>query len=233
MGSLDRWIGIVALILGIPGFLLLFLTKDYAVALLIVGIGVLLFGAAYLINRAGKLPPFRMKSVRVDLRLIDVLGNEATLRKEYEVIPSYAHLTAMSHRNIAADGAITNLQWNDTPIDPSWIEQVLGEYQITAKFPGPLPKGKLFKCALSYNADGSFLQTEEGLVYVVDFPAKTVTISIRFPEDRMCTDAWCFRVQGAGKVPLPKPQVNATQKTLQVKLKRPQVGAEIEIKWHW
>jgi hypothetical protein len=231
--SLDRGIGIAGLILAIPGFLLLFFSHDSAVAWLALVLAIVFFASAFLVNRAGSLPPFRMNSVRVNLSLNDDLGNEATLRKEYEAVPSYAHLTEMSHRNIAADGAITDLCWNDAPIDQSWVKQALGEYQITARFPGPLHKGRPFRCVLSYNAIGSFLLNREALVYVVDFPAKIVTICIKFPDRRMCSDAWSYRVQGAGKVPLAKPEIDAQTKTVTVRLKRPQVGAEIEIWWDW
>lgn len=233
MFSVDRWIGIAGLIFGIPGFILAFTTPDKAVAWLAVVLGLVLFAAAFLIRRASRLPPFRMNDVKITLDLKDNLGNEATLRKEYEAVPSYGHLQEMSHRNIAADGGITDLKWNDSPIDPTWIKQILGEYQITARFPGPLPRGKPFKCSLSYNAVSSFLQSQEGMVYVVDFPVRKVNITIRFPADRMCTRASAFRVQGAGKMPLPDPIVDAQLKTVTVTLRKPQVGAEIEIWWDW
>lgn len=233
MFNADRWIGIAGLIVGIPGFILLFISGDRAFAWLFAILIVVCVISVYLIYRAGQLPPFRMNKVRVVLRISDTLGSAATLRKEYEAVPSYGHLTEMSHRNIAADGALTNLKWNDAPIDSTWVKQVLGEYQIVARFPGPLACGKAFNCALSYDVLDSFLQSQEALVYVVDFPAKIVEILIQFPEDRMCSEADCFRVQGAGKTPLAKPILDPLQRTLSVKLKKPQVGAEIEVWWTW
>lgn len=233
MGNLDRWIGIVGVILGLPGFLLFFVKGQHALALLSLLILVVALVAAYLINRAGKLPPYRMKSVRVDLHLLDTLGENATLQKTYEAVPSYAHLQEMTHRNIAADGAVVNLQWDGNPIPEQWITQVLGEYHITVRFPGPLVKGKQLTCCLSYDVLRSFLQSQEALIYVCDFPAKEVNILIHFPQDRMCTEASCFRVQGAGKIPLTDPVLDRASRTISLKLKKPEVGAEIEIWWRW
>lgn len=233
MGNLDRWIGIAGLIVGVPGFITLFYQGHKALAVLTLVLLAVLLGSAWLIRRAGTMPPYCMKSVRVDLHLHDANGERATLKKAYKAVPSYAHLEEMTHRNIAADGAVLNLRWNDAPIPPEWIKTVVGDLNLNVRFPGPLPKGKEFDCSLSYDLEGSFLQSREAMIYVCDFPAKLVTIVIHFPQDRLSTTCNAFRVQGAGKKPIDGLVVDEASRTATLSLKRPIVGAEFEIWWDW
>lgn len=232
--SRSDWISLLSLLIGIPGFLLILASEKYAIFFLVVTIVVVIAIAARIIRKLLKSPPFIMKSVDVYLEIHDTNGALATLKKEYQVVPMFEHLQEMSHRNIAADGAIENLCWNGTPIPAKQIETIMGEHLITIKFPGPLKRRKQFAGCLSYDAKDSFSSTQESLFYVVDFPAKKVNITINFPAGRVAKTAHGYRVAGSGKELLgTQPVLDGNVRTIKLELKSPRVGDEYEIAFGW
>lgn len=230
--TLDRIIGGIGLILSLPGFFLLFLNQNETVGAMSLLLGFVLFVGAVLHSYLANRPPFEMNSVEVRLEFKDSEARIARLSKSYEIRPNYGHLTTMTHRNIAADGAVQNLCWNDEPIPEANIVKVLGEFQVTVHF-GIRKKGEVFTGKLSYEALDSFSKSHEGLVYVADFPTKVTWVHVQMPAGRRCSNVRATKIQGAGEVPLDPPQVNASGSSIDFTVRRPPVGAEYTIQWDW
>lgn len=227
------WLSVTGIVIGVPGLLVLFLGPNAVAAVLTIVLLAIIGLAAWNMKRVRNRPPFSMKSVGVHLVVHDVEGIRATLSKCYSAIPQYGHLSEMTHRNIGADGAITEIKWNGELVDQAWIQQSAGQYSVNVRFPGPLTPDKEYSWTLSYNADNSFLGNQESLYYVVDFPAKEVHISVALPNSRGPKAAHCFLVQGASKKALPDPVINSQNGTIQFTVKKPKVGSEYEIAWNW
>jgi len=227
------WIGVVSVVIGIPGLLVVFFTPYWAVGVLIVALLLVIGGASVIVKRAVTRPQFMMDNVSVQLVVHDVNGIKATLSKCYTAVPQYGHIDAMTHRNIGADGAITGFKWNDHPVDPSWVQTSAGQYSVNVRFPGPLQQHGRYNWTLSYEADNSFLGHQESLYYVVDFPAKEVTISVTLPVSRAPRSAHCYLVEGAAKKALKDPAIHHQSGTISVRIKKPRVGSEYEIAWQW
>ncbi|HHA2532628.1 TPA: hypothetical protein ACOEBE_000225 [Stenotrophomonas maltophilia] len=227
------WIGVAGIVIGIPGLLVLFLGPNAVAAVLAVVLLLVIGGAVWAFRWGRSRPPFSMKKVGVHLVVHDDQGIKATLSKCYSAIPQYGHLSEMTHRNIGADGAITQIKWNGELVDQSWVQQSAGQYSVNIRFPGPLTRDREYSWTLSYDADNSFLGNQESLYYVVDFPAKEVNITVSLPNTRGAKSAHCFLVQGASKKPLADPSINSHNGTIHFTVKKPRVGSEYEIAWNW
>ncbi len=226
---MDRILSLIGILVGLPGFILLFFDGHALLAAAFFVAMVVLLLAAWLVS----LPPFTMKSIDVELIIHEVDGSKATLSKTYQIRPNYGHLEHLTHRNIAADGSVSNIRWDDQPVPCKNIEKVMAEYHVTIRFPSPLERWRTFPGKLSYDLDNSFPATLEGLVYVADFPVKTAKITVRLPAGRKCSKANATMVRGGRKVPIKHLYQNDGGTQIQLKLKKPVVGAEYEIFWYW
>jgi hypothetical protein len=190
-------------------------------------------GSAFVVRYFTGLPPFTITTADVKL---DFVGNDvkvAVLSKSYRIRPNYGHLNTMTHKNIAADGSVRNLCWDDKPIPAVDIKELLGEYVVTIRFPYALRKWREIAGKLSYEVCDSFNGNPEALIYVVDFPTKTVCIEVNFPLNRLCLDAEAFKLEGTAQHPIRNPMISADRRNLKLLLKRPRVGSEFMIYWRW
>jgi hypothetical protein len=231
--TFDRILAILGIILGLPGFLLLLMSGYRAEAILSLGLGLTLISAPISITWFLTRPPYTITSAKVTLSFLDNAIRRARLTKDYTIRPNQRYLTVLTFRNIAADGNIHSLRWNGQPIDPKWIREVLGEYEVTIHFPGPHQLWREFSGSLSYEATDAFNGREEGLVYAPDHPTKTATIMVEFPASRPCRATRAYRVEGAGQVPISAPSVLAKGLRFETTLKRPRPGTEYWFWWDW
>jgi hypothetical protein len=231
--TFDRAVGITGTIIGIPGFVLLFLQGQQVAAALCVLLAAVIFIGFVLHRKATDAPPFKLKSAKVLLTIHDAAGALGKIEKHYTFVPCFANMNQMTHRNIASDGTVSAISWNGQPVPATGIKEVLGEYQVTIDFRAPLTRGVAQDGILSYEIADSFPNADEALVYVVDFPTPLVEITVRLPQNRLAQSAKAFQVRGAGRSPVPSVELNASRDTVTLRLKKPPMGAEYEIWWNW
>lgn len=231
--NLDRLLALSGIIVGLPGFFFLFLSANTVVSSIAVFFGFSLLAAAYLVFYFSGLPPYSVRNADVTLTLHDGHGKAATLSKEYEIRPNYRHLSIMTHRNIASDGETLNISWDDKPVSENDIKKILGEYEVTIKFPNTLKRWRNFKGKLSYSVQDSFLQDHEGIHWVADFPTKNAKIRIILPDDRPCKRSTSYKILGAQKVAFSEPHISKNGKSIELEIKRPPIGSEYAIYWDW
>src|SRR5215510_8644906 len=182
--SLDRALGVLGLIIGLPGFFALFFTNQGTVASLAISLAIVLIGAGVLRERAVNQPAFKCK--RVDLN-VTVDPKVAVLKKTYRMVPNFNNLHDFIHRNIAADGQIHTFLWNGKPVDQGRISKQLGEYSITTLLVPTPTKGKEFGGELSYTMDDAFPAATESMIYAIDIPTEIVSMTLQLA--RPCTKA--------------------------------------------
>jgi hypothetical protein len=231
--TLDRWLGVIGLVIGLPGFAALFLGPDQATAISFSLVGVVLIAAAATVNYFGNLPPFSVKSAEVLLDFQDDTGKLAKLSKSYRIRPNYSYLQTLVHKNIGADGVIRNICWDDQPVPPQHITERMKEYIVTIQFPFPLRKWREVLGKLSYELVDSFENNPDGLTYCVDFPTKLANIRVSFPSKRPCIKAHAFLGQGAGEKPISEPSVTDNGRRLELVLNNPDIGSRYNIYWDW
>lgn len=157
----------------------------------------------------------------------------AYLVKEYKIVANRPNLRQMIHKNIAADGPIEDIRWNDQPVLQEQITTRLGEYIVRIDFPVPHKIGAPFTGKLSYICKDSFSRNPEGLVYCVDFDTKVARIRVNFPPDKKCISARASRTLGAGEEDIDDPYVPPDGTYLELQLERPEIAREHNIYWYW
>ena len=229
---LDRWLGIISLVIGFPSFLLLF---GYDIALASMGamLCVGLLGASVWVRYRISLPPYTYKRIVTHVEIEDSTGRKAKVSKKYEGRPNYGHLDFVTHRNIAADGDITDFRWNDNPIDKKHIEFHLGEYVVTVKFGACLKAFKSFVGELTYQLHNSFPADTEGWIWVADFPTRIAMLKVSLPDDRLCKSVSGHISIGGTQKPLTAIKTSDCKRHIELEIKRPKVGAEYAIIWNW
>lgn len=231
--TLDRALGLLGVIIGLPSFLALFFSDQATAALLCGVIAILMVAAAVWVNKAATDHPFRMDQVVVHLDLSKG-PPEATLTKTYKIVPNFNHLTQMVHRNIAADGDVSDFRWNGRPIPNAQQRRTMGgEYEITVPFTPAPSRGKPFDGSLSYKLLNSFPADSESLGYVVDFPTKIVTITVTLPAARKCLTAIPRLAFGGQERDLSALTIGPNRETLSISVKKPRVGSQIITYWTW
>lgn len=230
--QLDRWLAIIGLVIGLPSFFLLF---GYGVALALMGVVLCvgLFGAAGWVRYRISLPPYSYELIVTHVKIEDSTGRSAKMSKKYKGHPNYGHLDFVTHRNIAADGDITDFRWNNNPIDKNCIECHLGEYIVTVRFGACLAAFKTFTGELSYKLHDSFPADTESLIWVADFPTTIAILKVSLPDDRPCTSVSGHISIGGTQKPLTSINTSNENRHIELKIKRPKVGAEYEIVWNW
>lgn len=231
--DIDRTIGILGVILALPGFFFQFVNKNATIALLSFALASVCILGALAIRYLTRRPKFHLHDATVQLEIFDADGHEAHLSKQYHIEANYDDLQTMTHRNIAADGDITNIYWNDRPVPDESIEQTLGEHVVTADLAMPRGRGDKFQGKLSYDLTDSFPDRREELRYNVDFPTKQASLQVFLPEDRPARGVNAYRLDGAGRVPIESPQVSDNGELIEMELSRPQLGDEYSITWVW
>ena len=195
-------------------------------------LGFVIIGAAWLTSYYTNLPPFTVISSDSVLAFLDDAAVRARMSRTYEIRPNYAHLSEITFGNIVADGSVEAFKWNDRPLSESEIEYVIGEYRATVRFGAPLRSGKPFKGTLSNEFVNSFPARTEYILYVTDFPTKLAKITVRMPAGRHCSSVRAYKVQGADKTMIREPEVTDDGITIQLILKRPPLGRHA-IYWDW
>jgi len=231
--NLDRGLAVAGVLLGLPAFLLLFLSGQQTTAILVLVLAFVLLASAFAVKYLTGLPPLTMKSVDVVLQFNDGQGKNALLSKHYQIRATRNDVREMTHRNIASDGGISNICWNDQLIPAADIKRILGQYEVTVRFALAPRKWKTTAGKLSYNLTDSFNGNPEGLMYVVDFPARLVRFRIELPGGRRCLNATAYKLEGAGRKPISDPSVSDDRRVLLLAVKKPPTGSEYAIYWTW
>ena len=67
------------------------------------------------------------------------------------------HLKTFTHRNIAADGRLTNFRWNGRPVNDGDIQQRVGSREIKVGWATPFELGESREGVLAYDCYDCFL----------------------------------------------------------------------------
>jgi hypothetical protein len=231
--TIDRWIAVLGLLIALPGFFELFLTGRQTVGAIAVLLGFAVVGFAWIIQYILSLPSFSAKSTEVKLEL-DKTGNVARITKSHDLRPN-TEAQRLVIRHNGGRGGSKDFRWKGESGSIEKVEEikVFADTVVTVLFAPPLSRWKFFKGELSYRLMDSFSDKREFFAHVVEFPAKTLTVKVVFPQDRPCLDASAARRLGAKEERLDDLKRLHGGELVELTLKRPPVGSEYWIRWNW
>ena len=230
--SLDRALGILGFILGLPGFFALFFSPFQTSAAIASVSSVLLLASAVWTNHLLTRHPFRMRRVDVTLAF-DADVRRAVLSKDYRLVANFNQLNQIVHKNNAADGSIVDFKWNGKPVPATHQRKVLGEFELTIPLSPAPARGQEFPGRLEYTLLDSFPSDDESLSYVVDFPTRVVSIQVQLPQKKPCVTAAARLSFGGQERELDGLVISQDKRTLTLEVSRPRIGGQLVIYWTW
>lgn len=228
--NLDRVLALIGVAIGIPGFLILFMSDQWVhgvlVLLLVCALGAWWFYAWW----RDKLPVFTVLELAKKLTITTPDGRTATLTRTQKVRINHKGITEWWCRNISADGAISNINIDQHP--PDVTINTGGTIQVCRRFPYPKQRGEEWESTLSYDIADSFIKPREELRHLVTFKTKKVTIEVELP--RGCNRADLrFTFGGEEAERLSDPELSNNNRTIKVEIKRPRIGGQYHVGWEW
>lgn len=173
--SLSNWLGIIAIIIGLPSFLVACSLEGYrgyaVLAVIIAGI----LGLFWWLLR---MPSWTIIEMRWTIKILTADGKSATFTSEAKVRSNQKGLTEYSHRRISADGSIQNFRFFSTPVPESDIQKIAGEYIVYQRF-NSVRRWQTRDLCLAYDLIDSFTRSTESITCVPDYFTRKFSVELR------------------------------------------------------
>lgn len=227
----DRMIAVVGVCIGIPGFLLLFLSDKWAHGVLVLLLVCLCASWWYYTIWRDKQPVFTILHLEKKIVITDSTGKAATFTRTHKLKVNHKGITEWWCRNLAADGTISNIKIDGR--DPDQTITTGGTIQICRRFPFPKERGEVWESTLTYDLADSFVRPWEETIHYTSFKTKKLIMEVDLP--RACKRAelrFTFGGQQSELLPT-KPEVSTTKQSIRVEIKRPRLGGQYHLGWEW
>jgi len=225
--SWDRILAYVGIIVGLPGFLILFMGDRYVLGIFALIVVALLFWHLWSLQR----PNFTVVEIDKLLRIHDQ-GQTASFVREQTMKANHKGLTEFWIKGISADGQIERILIDDNKPDEVRVEA--GDILVCKRFPQPLKRGKEFKLRHSYDLINSFPNNTEMLIHTANFKTKVVRMRVELPPGRPCKAARAsLRFGGQFHAELARPTVYSGNKRIEIEIRKPKLGGDYYLEWDW
>jgi hypothetical protein len=222
---IEVWVGIL---IGLPGFLILFFNGQYAVAFVILCAIALLIYAGYLFS----LPEFTITEIEKILIIKDKQGSSAVLIRRQKATCNHKGVTEFWCGGIGATGGIEDIRIDKRK--PDAIEESCKQFRICKHFPQPLRRGERFSTEVSYKVMNSFLEETERLMHSTDYVTKELIMRVKLPSGRKCKAAKAYTcINQHPQKHLAAPDVSSDGREITLKVVRPKKGLEYVVEWVW
>jgi len=226
--SREELLGWAALVIGIPGFALLFVSGHAVEG----AFAVTIFGGLIWLRWALSRPEFTIVELKKTLTFHDAHGHKATFERNQIVKANHKGLTEFWVKSISADGQIENLQIDGR--EPDHKRTRAGALEICKHFRQPLQRGETDEMLLSYVMIDAFPEDLESLNHGVGHRTRRLTIVVMFHHDKPCRSARAFlRYGGQIYKSLPQPNISNDSCKIEMEIKRPKLGSQIYLEWDW
>jgi hypothetical protein len=230
-----RWdlvLGVIAVLLGIPSVIDLLVRGETALAIGgFLAALIFLAGATYL-KRQLNLPAISVDFQKLVLRF-ERSRAEATITKQYEFRVHRPDLSQWVHRNISADGQITDFKWGGIEIPAVDRVAHCNDLEVTTRNPYPWPNNRKLHGTLTYVLTNSFPSHVEFLQYTSDMPTKLAIVRVEFCHGDRCTSAYVRRRADGVTETLDIVDRDPNGTWIQVEISKPKGGHEYTLFWHW
>jgi hypothetical protein len=228
--NVDRVLAIVGIAIGIPGFLLLFISDQWVHGVLVLLLVCALAAWWFYARWRDNLPVFTVLELTKRLTIISADGRSASLARSQKVRINHKGITEWWCRQISADGTVTNITIDQLP--PDVTTSTGGTIQVCRRFQYPKQRGEEWESTLTYNIADSFTKPHEELIHMVAFRTKKLVLEVELP--RNCTHADLrFTFGGEQGEKLSDPELSNNNRTITATIKRPRIGAQYHLGWEW
>jgi hypothetical protein len=227
----DRALAIAGVLIGIPGFCLLFMSDKWVHGVLLLLVAVALGLWWMYANWRNKQPIFTIIDLKKKLIIHADDGSKATLTRIQKARVNHKGIAEWWCRNLSADGTLTNFLIDGKP--PDEILKVSGTTQVCRRFAYPKDRGDIWESVLTYDLENSFMRPREENVHYTGFKIATMSIEIDLP--RACKSAELRFTFGGQQPELLniKPTISPDRRNISVKIKRPRLGGQYHLCFEW
>jgi hypothetical protein len=219
------WIGIA---IGLPGFVVLFGTGKWAIAVLVALIVGLLIWHKWVVSR----PDFSVLDIEKTYVIQDRAAHRTILRRSQRMKANHKGLTEFWFTNISADGGIENILIDGKAPAEERLEA--GDLRVCRRWDRPLRRGDEIGIDFSYDLVDAFPSNPEGVIHVAAYKAKRLKLVVQFHKERPCTSVRAFlRYGGQIYRDLPTPRVSEDRSRAELEIHRLKIGREVELQWTW
>ena len=223
----------VAILLAIPSLFAPWYSGPQAIVVASAIAAIALLLAALVVQRNLNRPAI---SVRAQTTSV-IFENDRTIArlvKSYEFRVHRKGLDHWVHRNISAEGQVSDFRWNGEIVPGGDIVKRSAYFQVTVRNRYAWPLDTTIRGELSYVLTDSFEEDVEYLQYVSDMPTQRARLRVEFPPNDQCTSAYLQRREN-GVVETFEDGVERDPqgRWLEAAVKNPKGGQEYTVFWHW
>lgn len=226
--SREELVGWAGLIIGVPGFLLLFIQGQAVTALALIA----LCGVLVWIRWSFSQPDFTLLQVERTIAFQDPQATVALMERRQVARANHKGLVEFCFKNIVADGAIRNLLINGKP--PDYQGTSCGATEVCKYFPKPLERGQTDELTLTYELVDSFNKDSEAIIHSIAHKTKLLRVIVKCHQQRPIRNAHAsMRFGGNLHRNLPPPKLSNNACQIEFEMKRPRLGAQYYVEWDW
>lgn len=181
--SRSDWLAILGIILtvifGIPT-IPLFAKGNIALGFLVLVLFLVTLALTLYHIWKSRLPPYTIlcHHGRVDIQ--DDGGKTALYRKTLTLRPNHPGLEHYTHRNLSADGTLTDFRVNpEVLLENQGVRA--GDYYVSIRFFNQLPRGRPVTTWLEATCRDCFTKQREGFIVFVDQPTRAAKVEVVLP----------------------------------------------------
>jgi hypothetical protein len=217
---------VISVLVGLPGFLFFFVSREAVVGILTTLIVVVLLGAAWLANQ----PQITVLDYDKTLTLRGPTASEAIQTSVLEIRANQNGVRMFHLGNFTSDGSVREIKvYGRAPT----IQRVrAGEIEVLQELPSPLRLFHTEKVPVSVKYIDSFPRPDtEAYTHVVGHKTKRLSLTVEFDKDKPYDKVRGF-MQYGGQVWANYPVEPLSGKAKLLK-NRPRLGSEFRIEWDW
>jgi hypothetical protein len=233
----EQWLGtalgIVGLVLALIGFAGPLPSHTPLALALICGGAVGAAVGGLIIVRVRSRPPFSLRQQHLEFEITKPDGSQCVCRKTIKFRCNLRDQTEYVHRNIYADGPVTNFAWDGEGKMAAAVKSA-GEWVVAIHRQPCWPVGRDHTGTLSYTVADTFRDNTEWIAYVCDRDTESAEMIIRFPATRPFKRAWTTD-RKAGQVTHVERDGALRQSSFELRreIQNPKIGVEYYIYWEW
>ena len=189
-------LGIVGLLLGIPGFLLLFINSRAALGVVVL---LMVIGIFWYFWDSNFRPELTLLQVRKHLKVNDTLGQTAILKHYVKFKVHCKGIAQYWFTGISSDGTIDINQIKIDNLKPDLVRTDAGQIRVCKQLP-LLDRGDIFELEMELPVLDALTESEEKLIHRIAEPTKSLAIEIEFPDGRWAKTARASRGIGGSNL---------------------------------
>ena len=229
---IERILAVASIIIGLPGFLVLFLTTNFTLGVVLVIVGALAVAGWAAVHFLTARHPYTVVKTKQTLEFTEGVSL-AILTKEYKIKVHARDQRSLMFGKNGSDGNIESITWNGEIIPEDRLKTECGDIQVDIRLnPAPVRNSEI-EGTLVIRSRNAFPDRSEYWNYVPDMPTKVAELQIKVPDDRPCYNVQCRKIRGVETFPFKSPTLSPDNKTISLEIKRPKVGYEYKITWSW